>query len=168
MKMIKKKHGLRIATFFSILMLLLIPLLSQPVAADVCFDVGSMWATTPGPSAGGDAIDNEADDDESGKVKFSVAYSFNDEGSLSGSIYTASMTIYKQVTGFPSKTVSVQENLEPNEGPIEGRLNLEDTYTQAELPVTWKVDILITVWDNGLSAGDSWTPQNFLDLTINA
>ena len=167
MKMIRKKHTLRIATFFSILMLLLIPLLSQPVAADVCFDVGSMWSTTPSPNAGGDAIDNEANDDSSGKVKFSIDYSFNDEGSTLGSNHSASMTIIKQVTGFPTQFTSVNATLNPNDGPIEGYLELEDTYTQDELPVTWKVDILITVYDPGLKLGDSWTPQFFLNFTIN-
>jgi len=41
--MIRKKHGLRIATFVPILLLILLPLLSSPVAATVTFDT---WAIT--------------------------------------------------------------------------------------------------------------------------
>jgi len=51
MKMIRKKHGLRIATFLAILMFLLMPFMSQPVAADLYFYIGSMESTTPPPDA---------------------------------------------------------------------------------------------------------------------
>jgi len=76
------------------------------------------------------------------------------------------MQIIKQVPGFPTQDVSLERELDPYEEDG-GYLELEDTYTQAELPVTWKIDILITVWDNDLIYGDFWTPQFLLDFTIN-
>ena len=76
------------------------------------------------------------------------------------------MQIIKQVPGFPTQDVSLERELDPYEEDG-GYLELEDTYTQAELPVTWKIDILITVWDNDLRYGDFWTPQFLLDFTIN-
>jgi len=75
------------------------------------------------------------------------------------------MQIIKQVPGFPTQDVSLERELDPYEEDG-GYLELEDTYTQAELPVTWKIDILITVFDPGIPGGTSWTPQFFLNFTI--
>ncbi len=100
----KNKPLLRIGTFIIILMFVLVPLLSSPVAAAFTQNLGSVWTinTTGGPTAGGTVGAPPTISDSSPfNAQFVVEYSYTDSNpGGSGSNHWTEIIVYYQPPGM--------------------------------------------------------------------
>ena len=94
----KRKHALRIGTILCILVFLLIPLMSSPVAASFIEPLGGVWTVNSpaGPNAGGNVgAPANISDNSPFNAKFSVEYIYKDNNTGgSGSNHWTEIIVY--------------------------------------------------------------------------
>ena len=147
----KRKLGFRIWVLFSIVLFLLIPLLSSPVAA--AFNHTSSVITTAGPGLFGfptvtvtvpTGSPIQEQDQAPRTATFQLDYSFSDTtptgvGSL-GSTHKATMTVTRTPGPSPAPVTTNWIPLNPSTS-TSGTLYINDTWTQAG-SVNWDVEVI--------------------------
>ena len=152
--MLNKKKALRIGTLLCILLLLLIPLLSSPVAAAFTFDVGTAWTnnTPGGPTVGhngpGEGSYGSADSTPR-TATFKCVFDFSD---TSGNVQTPSSRHYGEIEVFknpsgPRQTKTTGVIYLNDGGSYTVSFTITDTYTVGELPVTWDIMVYVECKD---------------------
>ena len=138
--MVNKKQALRIGTFLAVLMFLLIPLLSSPVAATFTFGLGNVWTnnTTTGPTAGGTILGGSPlDNGPTFNGRFQVNYNYFDTDSRPTN------------TGSRSRMV-VTVNWVPGDGTPPPAFPTVFTQPWVNLPVGGaQMGTYTTLWING-------------------
>ena len=148
---------IRIGTLLSILMLILIPLLSSPVAAAFTFDVSTAWTdnTSTGPTVGWTntggnppGVYGSADATPRNAV-FTCDFSFKD---TSGNTQTPSSRHYGEMEVFknpqgPRQVTNTGNVWLNNGGSNTATLTITDTYTIGEVPVTWDIMLYVECED---------------------
>jgi len=162
----KKKQALRIGTFLAILMFLLVPLLSQPVAAAFhYYSEGATNNTPSGPTATAYCPPPYSFIHESEAIAvFEVWYHFKDthyEGS--GSWHQARIRATLLPSGTPKWGDSTNIFLEPGEELFGHAATDEISYTA---PASWKVDVFIDCYDNDAGYGSLVVATDTTTVTV--
>lgn len=152
--MIYKKQALRLGTLLCILLLLLIPMMSSPVAAAFTFNVG-VWTdnTSSGPTVGCGGTNPPGSyssvDSTPRTATFTCTFDFTDS---SGNTQTPSsrhygeMEVFKRPSG-PSQIKGTEVIYLDDGESYTTTLTITDTYTAGEIPVTWDIMVYVECKD---------------------
>ena len=154
--MVNKKQALRLGTFLAILMFLLIPLLSSPVAA--AFTVTTNSTTTAGGAGGPTATQGLSgqvfffQDVVPRTATFQVWYTMIDFGTVSGSDHFVQMTITQTTPPGPTTIVPLTIFVPPATTVGPALLSTTIPYAASPTTWTWRVDVSVLDISSGVSA----------------
>lgn len=165
-----KKNALRIGTFLAILLFLLIPLLSQPVAAANTFDLSTAWTdnTPAGPTvwwagANPPGAYTQARGPGAATVTFDCDFSFSDTSgnpNIPSSRHYGELNVQRVIPGPPGPLlVASTGNVFLNNGQSTIiTLSITDNYNPAWPTVTWDVWVYVECEDlpTGTMAWNTW------------